>query len=396
MEPIPANAGVTEPTPSVGVVFHILVNLVPAGAERMVVNLLRYHNRALYAPVCLCLGTPVGSHYEQEVQSFGIPLYFLGKGQKADWKAFLKLKALFQRYKPVVVHTHLIGLNYAYPLMILHRTPVRIHTVHSLAQKEIGIRVSRIVRTLAFRYRLGGVIPVAIAQEVRASIEQLYGYKNAPLIPNGIPTDEYAPDSERRARWRTAHQVESNAIVISIVARLVELKNHDLLLRAFARLRAGQPVYLLIVGDGPLRESLEQQAAHLRIAPRVRFLGLRSDISDILNASDIFTLTSRWEGNPMSVQEAMASGLPIVATAVGGVPELVESGTHGLLVESEDERGLASALQTLIDSPEVRHRMGQAARAHAVKHFDIRNTVRAYEQLYESVLAQRYPNRSRK
>lgn len=382
--------------PADRVVFHILSRLIPGGAERLVVNLLRYHDREHYTPVCVCLGESTGSHYEAEVQSCGVPLHFLGKGQKADWKTLQKLNTLFRRYRPLVVHTHMLGLNYAYPLMIWHRTPVRIHTVHSLAQKELGIRVSRIVRTLAFRHRIGGVVPVAVAQEVRVTLEQLYGYWDAPVIANGIPTDDYAFNLERRVQWRAKHRIEPEACVVTIVARLVELKNHALLLRAFARLRTGQSVYLLIVGDGPLRESLEQQATQLGISSKVRFLGLRSDVPDILNASDIFTLASRWEGNPMSVQEAMASGLPVVATAVGGIPELIEPGTHGMLVENEDEIGFANALQTLVDSPELRQRMGQAARAYAVKHFDIRNTVRAYEQLYESILAKRYPSRSRK
>lgn len=368
------------------VLFQLITSLVPAGAERVVLNLLKYHDRQRYEPVCICLANPTGSHYEQQVQQMGIPLYFLGKGEKADWGAFRKLDALFRQYRPTIVHTHLLALNYAYPLMIRYRTPVRVHTVHSLAQHELGIRVSRIVRTLAFRYRIGSVVPVAIAEEVRRTIEQLYGYRNAPLIPNGIPTDEYAPDSERRARWRAAHGIEPHATVITHVGRFEEVKNHALLVSAFAKLQSSTPLYLLLVGGGTLEPVVRRQVEQLQLVERVRFLGVRADVPDILNASDIFALSSKWEGNPMSVQEAMASGLPVVSTNVGGVSELVQEGVTGLLVPPDDPDAFAHALQTLIHQPERRCQMGQQARRHACQHFDIRHTVQQYEMLYERLL----------
>ena len=118
----------------------------------------------------------------------------------------------------------------------------------------------------------------------------------------------------------------------------------------------------------------------------MRFLGVRADVADILRASDVFVLSSRVEGNPLSVMEAMAAGLPVVSTAVGGVPELVQEGATGLLVPSEDAGALAQAMQALVDDPVRRQAMGEAARQHAVAHFDIRHTVRGYEQLYESLL----------
>ena len=131
---------------------------------------------------------------------------------------------------------------------------------------------------------------------------------------------------------------------------------------------------------------MREQVAGLGLESRVRFLGIRADVADILRASDVFVLSSRWEGNPLSVMEAMAAGLPVVSTAVGGVPELVQEGATGRLVPSEDAGALARALQALVDDPAHRAAMGAAARRHAVAHFDIRHTVRGYEQLYESLL----------
>lgn len=366
--------------------FQVVGSLAVAGAERLVLNLLLHHDRSRYHPICVCLQDPKGSYYEERLRAAGIEVHFLGKGSKASWSAFRKLDALFRQYRPAIVHTHLIALSYAYFPMMRYRTPVRVHTVHNLAHKEIGVRVARFVRLLAFRYRIGGVVPVAIAEEVRKTIQQVYGYPDPPLIPNGISTDEYAPDPVGRACWRAENVIEPDAIVITVVGRLTEQKNHALLLRAFARLHSIQPLRLLVVGDGELRQQLEQQAAESGISAKVRFLGLRADVPAILNASDIFVLPSRWEGNPLSVQEAMASGLPVVATTVGGVPELVENGVSGLLVPSEDEAALANALQTLIDHPHLRQQMGEAALIRARQRFDIRITVQQYEQLYETLL----------
>ena len=367
-------------------VFQIISSLVPAGAERLVVHLVEYIDRESFAPVCISLTDPVGSHLEVRVQQLGVPLYFLGKGDKMSFEVLRKLDALFRQYHPAVVHTHLLALNYAYPLMIRYRTPARVYTVHSLAEKDVGLRTAPIVRALAFRYRVGRVVPVAIAEEVRNSIQKLYGYPNPPLIPNGIPTDEYAPDPNKRAQWRQAHGIETHATIVTHVGRFAPPKNHALLIEAFARVRTSAPLYLLLVGGGELENTVREQVAALGLESRVCFLGIRADVADILRASDAFVLSSRWEGNPMSVMEAMAAGLPVVSTAVGGVPELVRDGETGLLVSSEDTGALAQAIQALVDNPARRQAMGVAARQHAVASFDIRHTVRGYEQLYEALL----------
>ena len=367
--------------------FQIVTSLVPAGAERLVVHLLEYMDRSRFVPVCICLGNRISSHLEARVQQLNVPLYFLGKGDTMSLDVLRKLDALFRQYRPAVVHTHLLALNYAYPLMIRYRTPARVYTVHNLAEKDLGLRTAPIVRMLAFRYRIGGVIPVAIAEEVRASIRKLYGYPDPPLIPNGIPTDEYAPNPNKRTQWRQAHNIEPHATVLTHIGRFATQKNHALLIEAFAQVRANTPLYLLLVGSGELEGAVREQVAQLGLEGRVRFLGVRADVAEILNASDVFVLSSRWEGNPMSVMEAMASGLPVVSTAVGGVPELVRDGETGLLVPSEDAEALARAIQALVDDSARRQAMGAAARQHAVASFDIRHTVRRYEQLYEALLS---------
>lgn len=369
------------------IVFQVINSLGTGGAESFVVNLLRYLDREHYQPVCVCLNGPKHTHHEAAVEAMGVPLYFIKScNLPLAWLHNKMLNGLFRKYRPQIVHTHLSGIRYALPLAIKYRTPVRVHTLHNLAAKEISERANRLVRLLAFRYRIGGVVPVAIAEEVARTIEQLYGYKNPPIIPNGIPVDDYAPNPDKRAHWRQVELEGREAVVIAHVGRFMEQKNHSLLLRSFARVQSETPVYLWLIGDGELRPAMEQLAQELGVADRVRFWGVRSDVADILNAADIFVLPSKWEGNPLSVMEAMATGLPVVATAVGGVPELVEEGVSGFLTPNEDADAFTNALQRLVDNAELRRRMGEAALRHAREKFDIRHTVRAYEALYEEIL----------
>jgi glycosyltransferase involved in cell wall biosynthesis len=307
----------------------------------------------------------------------------------------MKLNALFKKYRPTIVHTHLGGIVYAFVLTMKYRTPVRVHTLHSVAAHEMGMGPSRRVRLLAFRFRVGSFVPVAIAEEVARTFETLYNYPNPILIPNGVSIDAFSPDREVRQRVRRELEVEPQTLVFVHVGRFAAVKNHEMLVAAFAQLVGQQPLptELWLVGDGELREAVQHQVRALGIESRVRFLGVRSDIPDLLRAADVFVFPSRWEGNPLSVMEAMAAGLPVVATAVGGVPELVEDGASGILVPNEDLHGLVAAMQRMAQNPDLREQMGHAARCRAVERFDIRQTVRAYEALYEELLQRRRPNR---
>jgi glycosyltransferase involved in cell wall biosynthesis len=329
----------------------------------------------------------LGSHLEAAVEQMGVPLYFLEVVEKRlHWVHDPKLDALFKKYRPTIVHTHLGGIIYAFVLAMKYRTPVRVHTLHNIAPLEMGTGPSRRVRLLAFRYRIGSFVPVAIAKEVARTFETLYGYRNPPLIPNGIPVHDFTPNPTVRASVRQSLQCEPSSVIFIHIGRFFYQKNHELLINAFAHIQLRVPVELWLVGDGELRETVQHQVSAMGVENRVRFLGVRSDIPDLLRAADVFVFPSRWEGNPLSVMEAMAAGLPVVATAVGGVPELVEDGVSGILVPNEDLEGLTTAMQRMAQNPDLREQMGRAARCRAVERFDIRQTVRAYEALYEEIL----------
>jgi glycosyltransferase involved in cell wall biosynthesis len=172
------------------------------------------------------------------------------------------------------------------------------------------------------------------------------------------------------------------------VARFAAQKNHALLISAFSKGPAADPkAHLVLAGQGVLRAELQMRVNDLGLTNRVHFLGLRCDIPDVLEAADIFALSSDYEGNPLSVIEAMAAGLPVVSTAVGGVPELLQNGKEGFIVQPGRVDEFSEAMMTLLNNPNLRRTMGSAAAGRARENFDVSAMVRAYEDLYDETSA---------
>jgi glycosyltransferase involved in cell wall biosynthesis len=199
-----------------------------------------------------------------------------------------------------------------------------------------------------------------------------------------------------RTETRQTLGISPDRVVGTLAARIDGLKGHDTLLRALVRLKtAAVPVTFLIAGDGAERTPIELLAHELGVnADNVRFLGFRNDIPDLLAASDLFTLPSLTEGLPLSVLEAMSHCLPIVATRVGGIPELVTHGTDGLLVPANDDAALAEAMADLINNPEKRHAFGEAGRRRALADFSFEKMTDAYFDLYEDLISASKPARA--
>jgi glycosyltransferase involved in cell wall biosynthesis len=369
-------------------VLHILPDFGPAGAEQMAVNLMRTLDRGHFEASAVSFFDPSGTDQERILAEGGIPVWYLGKRPGLDPRMFVRVARVLKRIRPHVVHTHRYVLRYALPPMLSGRVPAMVHTVHNLAEKEVDWS-GRLIHRVAFRR---GVIPVAIAREVEDSLRRFYGIDGFPLILNGIPVGAFHRLPIERDQWRKREGFTPADVLFVCVARLRPQKNPALLLKSFAQGPALDPRgHLLFVGSGELRGDLEGQIEALGLQEKVHLLGVRSDIPEILNAADVFTLSSDWEGNPLSVMEAMAAGTPVISTAVGGVPELVEAGESGLLVRPGDAQALAGAMQSMLDNPEVRVSMGRAAARRAVEHFDVKSMTGAYEELYRATVAKGRP-----
>lgn len=287
------------------------------------------------------------------------------------WPAVLA--AHLRERRPDVVHLHdstwLKGARGAR----MAGVPRVVGTLHGIETPEP--LVNELFRQVAVRL-LDAVVPVS-----ETLAERLRGQYRVPAsrivsINNGVDTARFRPAPE------PAPDVASHG-VIGTVARLEPIKNQALLLDAFARLRADLPAArLVLVGDGSLRASLEAQARALGIAEAVTFAGLHADTAPVYRGFDVFVLCSNLEGTSISALEAMASGTPVVATAVGGTPALLGGGELGVLVPPRDPAALAGALSALLRDPARRASLGAAARARVEAAFSTDAMVDGYEMLY--------------
>jgi len=363
-------------------VLHIIPNFGTGGAERFVVDLLENTDRKKFDVAAVSLYGETGTILEKEIRSKNLKVYYLDKHRGLDLSMIPKLYRLIKHCRPDVVHSHRYVLRYALWPSIFCNVPVRVHTFHSIAQKEVDW-VGKLIHKIAFTF--GGVVPVSISEEVADSVRLVYGAKlQSPVIFNGVDTKRFACSNCKKEKQ------EGGEIILLHVGRFSPSKNHKLLIEAFSyALNQNPNLRLWLVGDGELRPSIEEMVQKLGLGDRIRFLGIRSDVHKLLEQADVFVLSSDWEGMPLSILEAMAAGKPVVATSVGGVPELVENGLTGLLVPPDDANALAEALLLLAKEPELRQVMGQNGQKKAIDCFDISRTAREYEALYCRLLEER-------
>ena len=362
-------------------VLHITPSFGVGGAEQMaghlMVGLSESHDVAAAS-----LYPPMNTSIEDRLKRANIRLWHLGKRPGFDPRLFNSLDRVLKEVRPHVVHTHLSVLRYALPGLRRRRVPVVVHTLHNLAEHETDA-LGRVVQWFAFRR---AVLPVAISREVAASVKRVYGVECKAMVPNCIPVENYRRSLADRARWREKERFDRDAILFTCVGRLEPQKNPLLLVQAFAALNNPR-THLIMLGEGSLREQLAAYIQEHGLERCVHLLGKRNEVPECLAASDVFVLSSNWEGNPLAVMEAMAAGLPVVGTAVGGVPELVESGRQGILVPPGDCAAFTDAMRTLLDDPEKRTAMANAAQAHATAAFNVERMAQGYEGIYRAALA---------
>ena len=275
--------------------------------------------------------------------------------------ALVRLWVLLRREKFEVVVAFTYDSNLlALPMAWLAGVPVRIATHHGIIEgfPRLLERLHSALVNAGIASTLVSVSRKVLEQAAAAGIRR----EHMTVIPNGIPPGE--PTTNRRSATRQELGLPEGALLVICVGRLVYQKGHEYLIRAMQSLAGEAPsVYAVICGEGPLRAALEEQIDRMGLHDKVRLLGNKLDIGRYLGAADIFVLPSRWEGLPVALLEAMDRGLPIVATRVEGVEEVVRREDEGTLVPPEDARALAEAIAILVDDAERRTRMGAAAAA---------------------------------
>jgi glycosyltransferase involved in cell wall biosynthesis len=310
-----------------------------------------------------------------------------------DLRLVRSLAALMRERRFDVVHTHMskAALAGAVAARLVRPRPMLVNTAHNLGSIALSQPMLRRLFRLYDRALLGGATDavIVVSEAIRQEVLRLGVVDAARLhaVPNGTLTGRFgAHPAEAAARRAELGAAPEDTLVVT-VARLVWFKGLETLIDAAARLAPAWPrLRLAVVGDGPLRAALEQRVAERGLTGRVIFTGERADVPEILAAADIFALSSVSEGMPISILEAMAARLPVVATAVGGIPELVGAGETGLLAPARDAEAFAAALETLVASPALRRQYGDAGRNRLDREFSASAMVQRTAAIYGVLL----------
>jgi len=360
-------------------VLEVLASLRRGGAERVAVSLARGLDRDVFQIEVAALFDASPGDFEPLLHAAAIPVHRLGKRRGFDARIFGRLAGVMRAFRPHVVHTHSYILRYAWPARSLSGGGSIVHTVHNLAPREGG-RLGVWIHRLAMR---AGVCSVAVSDEVARSYAQTYGRPVERIIPNGIDLAPFVQPPQ--GVWRREHGFRDEERLVVSVARLDPQKNPLKLIDAFAAaLGNNTEWHLVMAGDGSLREEAMRRAASLHLKSRVHFPGVVERVETLLADADVFALASDWEGLPVALIEGMACGLPVVATAVGGVPELVEHQVTGMIVPPGNGGALAQAFTELAQNPALRRQLGAAARAKAME-FGLERMLVPYARLFESI-----------
>jgi len=386
IEPCPDNRR-AERLPHIG---HLVHGLTVGGAERLALRMGEHLPFDEFRVSYLCLDE-LGT-WGTELQRAGGAVHLLNRQPGFDWRCARRLAALLRRERIDLIHAHqYTPFFYALAARHLRSRPPILFTEHGRWFPDFP-RPKRMLFNRALLGRRDRV--VGVGEAVRRALVENEGIPAARVgvIYNGVDLTPYRNPTRDRAtirhRVREELGIPESALLLAQVARLDDLKDHATAVRAMARVVAALPqAMLLIVGDGPERTKIERLVAQLGIGQSVRLVGTRGDVPEILQAADLFLLSSKSEGIPLTVIEAMAARLPVVSTDVGGVGEIVVAGETGMLVPAGDVAALAAAAIDLLPDAARRARLGEQGFRRAIDKFDEARMHHDYRALYAEMLA---------
>lgn len=366
-------------------ILWVIKGLAAGGAERLLADAARLRSRDEF-DVRLAYLLDARSDMVQAIQDTGVEVVCLGAGGAMDLRWLVRLRSEIRDHRPDVVHVHspMVAalLRPIIAAMGPKERPFIVTTEHNVWDSYHPL--TRWADRLTLRL---DDTTLAVSAEVRASMDRRSAARVEVLV-HGVDVAALGQLRETRASVRSRLGVADDEILVVTVANLRENKDYPNLLRAAAHASAaGLPMRFLSIGQGPLLEELERERDALGLDQVLTFHGFHSDPPSLVAGADMFCLASRYEGLPIAMLEAMAIGVPIVATSVGGIPSVVSDGVHGRLVGPGDSAALGDALISMADT-QVRSNMAEAALVRA-QNFDIRAAVRRQEEIYASLASSR-------
>ena len=374
----------------VPIIAHVIYQLAVGGLENGLVNVInrmpvdRYHHVIISLNAC--------TDFRNRIKNPNVEVHVLQKRPGKDLRLYGKLWRLFRHLKPDIVHTRNLATLEAQLPALVAGVPYRIHGEHGRDMHDLDGTskkyqlLRRLFRPLIHRY-------IALSLELERYLQEQIGVPEGKIshICNGVDTEKFTPTGAQARAALPGDFSGSDKIVIGTVGRMEAVKDQITLAHAFVRLVNEYPggresLRLIMVGDGALRESARLILEEAGLAQAAWLPGEREDVPDMLRAMDVFVLPSLAEGISNTILEAMASGLPIVATDVGGNDELVDQDKTGFLVPRGEPAALADAIRMYIDNPELRRLHGANARKRSEDEFSIDTMVQRYQDVYDAQL----------
>jgi sugar transferase (PEP-CTERM/EpsH1 system associated) len=373
-------------------VAHVIHRLQVGGLENGLVNLINRLPPDRYRHVIVSLTDH--SDFRRRLTR-DVPVYDLHKRPGKDIGLYWRLWRLFRQLRPDIVHTRNLSALEAQIPAALAGVPVRVHGEHGRDVHDLD-NTSRKYRWLRRGVSVLVHAYVPLSRELERYLVDEVGIpaRKVTRIINGVDTERFHPSAE-------APRVDQDSLIIGTVGRMEAVKDPLNLVRAFRLLLEQRPdlrprLRLLMVGDGSLAPQLRAELTAAGLAELAWLPGARDDTPELYRAMDVYVLPSLAEGISNTILEAMASGLPVIATNVGGNAELVEEGATGTLVPRADPEALADAIARYAESPDLRRQHGEAARRRAVAEFSLDTMVQRYADVYDSVSRRRHePQRHR-
>jgi sugar transferase (PEP-CTERM/EpsH1 system associated) len=373
-------------------VMHLLYRFDTGGLENGVVNLINHMPSDAYRHMVVAL-TEV-TEFRQRLKRPDVECLALHKSAGNGYKLYVPFWRVLRRHRPAIVHTRNLAALEMQPAAWAAGVPARIHGEHGRDVEDLDgnsvrhQRIRRLYSPFVHRY-------VALSQDLGSYLTGRVGIApdRVAQIYNGVDIDRFHPRDPAEAPPQ-GWPFDRSHFVVGAVGRMQSVKNQTLLAQAFARAVALQPALrgrlrLALVGDGPLRAACADVLQAAGLADLAWLPGERSDVPALMRHLDAFALPSLAEGISNTILEAMASGLPVLATAVGGNPELVTQDQTGLLVPSTDLEAMAAALVQLATQVDTARALGLAGRADVVRRFSLQAMVSAYQGLYDDALRRR-------
>ena len=373
-------------------IAHVIHRLDFGGLENGLVNLINRIPQARYRHAIICMTDY--SDFAKRITNPAVTLHALHKAEGKGASVYLRLWRLLRELKPVVVHTRNLSALEAAVIAWFASVPARVHGEHGRDSGDIDgtnkkyLLLRRLCQPFIQRYiplsrDLEGWLKTSVAIP-EAKIRQIY---------NGVDSERFHVSENGRRPLPQEGFASGVQLVVGTVGRIQEVKDQLTLVRAVAALisRNDDSRYqlrLVIVGDGPMFKEVEALVQKLGIADITWLAGARNDIPQLLQAMDLFVLPSKAEGISNTILEAMASGLPVIATAVGGNPELVVDGETGSLVPAQDSEAMAAAIGTYLQTPEKLKIFGQEGRKRIEQQFSLDAMVNAYMAVYDELSSQ--------